>query len=69
MAHKQESHFSALNSLCRFCGCLNLTAKDKKKTRLVNPAQCTLISDKLYFCGIDIRNDKSTQHTQYVRQK
>ena len=64
--HSFDSHCVALNSLCRICGNKNVTVKQSKKG--VKPKSCSSIIDKLYFCGIDIRNDTSNHHSEFICQ-
>ena len=66
MAHSQHNHDIALNQLCRICGGVTLTQKQKKASKkpyLINDA---LFKSIKYVCGIGV--SKETFHSKYVCQ-
>ena len=69
MEHSRESHATAVDSLCRLCGSINVSMKKGKRIHYVKPTKCSSMKDKLLFCNIDIQNDTPEFHSQYLCDK
>ena len=67
MDHSFEEHISIVNSLCRLCGLINITTKQKKKYK--TPILCSSISKDLSFCGFNISSDIKGVHSEFMCNK
>ncbi len=65
MEHSLDTHLKNLNDLCRCCGYLNYTLKQKKHFK--KPSLVTKqASDILLIFDICVANDKDDKHSKYV---
>ena len=65
MEHSQENHMKALNELCRCCGNLNFTAKQKKIGSYPSLV-CDRVGDILSIFDICVADDEEGKHSRYV---
>ena len=65
MEHFQENHMKALNELCRCCGNLNFTAKQKKIGSYPSLV-CDRVGDILSIFDICVADDEEGKHSRYV---
>ena len=65
MEHFQENHRKALNELCRCCGNLNFTAK-QKKTGSYPSLVCDRAGDILSIFDICVAEDEEGKHSRHV---
>ena len=65
MDHFQENHMKALNELCRCCGNLNFTAKQKKIGSYPSLV-CDRVGDILSIFDICVADDEEGKHSRYV---
>ena len=64
MEHTLEIHIKTLDELCRTCGRLNLTAKQKQSYE--KPRLCDSLIDILLIYGIDISKDFENTHSKFI---
>ena len=64
MDHALQHHIMSKDKLCRLCGRINVTKKEKKKS--LKPQLCSIIGTDLFLCGIDIGHDESEKHSLFV---
>ena len=67
MAHSRESHEKNMNRLCRVCGQLNLTKKEKKVRKKPYLIDDILSRHLAFVCGFSVTID--TYHSKYLCNK
>lgn len=68
MDHTLEFHKACLNKLCRICGRINLTSKEKKQYKKPYLSE-HFASDILFFFDINIKDDSDEKHSAYLCHK